>query len=166
MNGFFLRHEIAKTFHDIKIYPGPGDGHCLIYSWEFALMDSEKAQFEPSYDVLLNQINMEFRRNINDYTSFLVSRSPYEEVQKYLNEKSYSHEIGDIILNILVNVNSTSVYIYVGGKGNEYIQSNLIAPRSRAINGEFYLLKRGEHYEPIVNRNIERKGIVKNEGLS
>ena len=62
-------------------------------------MDCEKAQFEPSFDVLRNLISMEFQGNINEYASFLASRSPYEEVQKYLNEKSYSHEIGDIIIN-------------------------------------------------------------------
>ena len=73
----------------------------MSYSWEIALMDYEKVQFEPSFDVLRNLINMEFQRNINKYARFLVSRSPYEEVQKYLNEKSYSHEIGDIIINPL-----------------------------------------------------------------
>ena len=151
--------------HETKIYPVPGDGHCLIYSWEIALMDSEKAQFEPSYDVLRSLINMEFQRSINKCTSFLVSRSSYEEVQKYLNEKIYSFEIGDIIINILANVTLTSAYVYVGGEGNEYIQSNLVAPRSRAINGEIHLFKRGKHYEPVVNRNSERKGIVKNKGL-
>ena len=84
-------------------------------------MDSEKAQFEPSYDVLRNRTSMEFWRNINEYTSCLVSISPYKEVQKYLNEKNYSQEIDDIIINILANVTSTSSYIYVGRKGIEYI---------------------------------------------
>ena len=77
-----------------------------------------------------------------------------------MNEKNYSQEIDDIIINILANVTSTSSYIYVGRKGIEYIQSNFVAPRSHAINGEIHLFKRGEHYEPIVNRNFERKGIV------
>ena len=45
---FFLRFEIAKTFHETKIYLVHGDRNCLIYSWEIALMDSGKAQFEPS----------------------------------------------------------------------------------------------------------------------
>ena len=31
---FFLWFEITKTFHDTKIHLVPGDGHCLIYSWE------------------------------------------------------------------------------------------------------------------------------------
>ena len=128
--------------------------------------ESEKAQFEPPYDVSHSLIIMEFHRNINEYTSFLVSRSPYKEVQKHLNDKIYSHEICDIIINILANVTSTSAYIYVGGVGNEHIQSNFVAPRSRAINGEIHLFKRDEHYEPIVNRNFERKGILKNKGLS
>ena len=64
-------------------------------------MDCEKVQFEPSSDILRNQINIEFQRNINEYVSFLVGRSLYEDLQKYLNEKSYSHEIGDIIINPL-----------------------------------------------------------------
>ena len=98
---YFLRLEIAKTFHETKIYPVPGDVHCLIYSWEIALMDREKAQLEPSFDVLSNLINMEFQRNTNEFTGLLVSRGPYKEVQKCFNEKSYSHEIGDIIINPL-----------------------------------------------------------------
>ena len=82
-----------------------------------------------------------------------------------MNEKIYSFEIGDIIINILANVTLTSANVYVGGEGNEYIQSNLVAPRSRAINGEIHLFKRGKHYEPVVNRNFERKGTAKNKGL-
>ena len=64
-------------------------------------MDCEKAQFELCFHPLRNSINMEFQRNKNEYTSFLVSRSSNEEVQKYLKEKSYSREIGDIIINQL-----------------------------------------------------------------
>ena len=124
LNAFFLRLEIAKTFHETKMVPG--DGHCLIDSWEIAFMDSEKAQFEPSYDVLRNLINMEFQRNINEYTSFLVSRRPCEKVQKYLNEKSYSHEIVDMIINILAKVTSTSAYIYVGGEKMNIFSQNLL----------------------------------------
>ena len=81
-------------------------------------MDSEKAQFEPSYDALRNLINMEFQRNINEYTSFLVSRSPYEEVEKYLNERTYSHEIGDIIINILANVTIAHISMKVAKEMN------------------------------------------------
>ena len=51
---------------------------------------------------------------------------------------------------MLSNVSSTSAYIYVDDEGNE--QSNFVAPRSRAINGEIHLFKRGEHYEVIVYR--------------
>ena len=59
---------------------------------------------------------------------------------------------------------STSAYIYVGGKGKEYIQTNFAAPRSRAINGEIHLFKRCEYYELIVNRNFNH--MVKNKRLS
>ena len=124
-------------------------------------MDSEKAQFEPSYDILRNLINMEFQRNINEYTSFLVSRSPYEEVKKYLNEKSYSHRIGDIIINILANVTSTSAYICVGAEGNEYIKSNFVAPRPRAINVEIHLFKRGELMSRLLIEILKAKVLLK-----
>ena len=63
------------------------------------MVDCEKAQFEPSFDILRNLINMEFQSIINEYANFLASRSPYEEIQKYFNENSYSHEIDDIIIN-------------------------------------------------------------------
>ena len=98
-------------------------------------MDFEKVQFESSYNVLRNLINMAFQRNINEYTSFLASRSPYEEI-KYLNKKSYSPEISVININILANVTPTSACIYAGGEVNEYIQSNFVEPRSLAVNGE------------------------------
>ena len=70
---YFLRLEIMKTFHETKIHPVPGDGHCLIHSWEITLMDSEKAHFKPPFDVLHNLIIMEFQRNINEYTNFLAA---------------------------------------------------------------------------------------------
>ena len=161
MNIFFLRCKTAETIPETRIYPVPGDGHCLIYSWEIAMVDSEKAQFKPSYNDLRYRIHQEFQSNMHEYISFLTSRSPHEELRKYLNEKCYSHEIGDIIINILANVTSTRAYIYVGGEGDGYIPSTIVEPQSCAVNGEIRLFKRGEHYDPIVNRNFERKGMVK-----
>ena len=158
---FFLRCKTAETVPETRIYPVPGDGHCLIYSWGIAMVDSEKAQFKPSYNYLRYLINEEYQSNMHEYSSFLTSRSPHEELLKYLKEKCYSQEIGDIVINILANVTSTSAYIYVGGEGDGYIQSNFVEPRSFAVNGEIRLFKRGEHYDPIVNRNFERKGMVK-----
>ena len=161
MNIFFLRCKTAETIPETRIYPVPGDGHCLIYSWEIAMVDSEKAQFKPSYNDLRYRIHQEFQSNMHEYISFLTSRSPHEELRKYLNEKCYSHEIGDIIINILANVTSTRAYIYVGGEGDGYIPSTSVEPRSCAVNGESRLFKRNEHYDPVVNRNFERKGMVK-----
>ena len=73
------------------------------------------------------------------------------------DENIYSHEIVDSIINTLANVTSTSAYIYEVAEGNEYIQSNFVAPWSRAINGEIHQFKRGEHYKPIVNQYFEKK---------
>ena len=112
-------------------------------------MDSEKAQVRPSYNDLRYLINEEFQSNMHEYISFLTSRSLCEEL------------LSDIIINILANVTSTNAYIYVGEEGYGYIQSNFVEPRSCAVNGQIRLFKRGEHYEPIVNRNFERKVMVK-----
>ena len=85
----------------------------------------------------------------------------YEEVQKYLNEKSYSHGIGDIIINILANVTLTSAYICVGAKGNYYIKSNIVAPRPRAINVEIHLFKRGELRSRLLIEILKAKVLLK-----
>ena len=74
--------------------------------------------------------------------------------------------MGNIIINKLANITSTSAHIYVAGKENEYVQSKFLVPQSRAINKTIHLFKKGQYYEPIVNWNFERKGIVKNKGLS
>ena len=93
---------------------------------------------------------MEFNKNLEKYCEFLVTENVNAAVAKYLNEKSYSQEIGDIIINALSNATSTAAFTYTKSKSNEFLQTNIIEPRTEAINGEIYLLKTAEHYEPIV----------------
>ena len=133
-----------------KVYSVSGDGHCLLYSWEVALVSSDKTKFKPSYDVLHNLIYMEFQNNKDKYSEFLVSDDIDKEIKKYLREKTHSSEIGDIIVNILANSTSTETHIYTRNKENEFLQTNFIEPRGPAVNGDVHLLKSGEHYEPIV----------------
>ena len=93
---------------------------------------------------------MEVKRNEDKYSSFLVSTNIDKDAKKYLQEKKYSSETGDIIINVLANSTSTEAYIYKRNQSNEYNQTNFIEPRQPAINGDVHLLGTGEHYQPIV----------------
>ena len=70
-----------------KVYSVSGDGHCLLYSWEVALVESNKTKFKPSYEVSRNLIYMEFQNNKDKYSEFLVSDNIDKEIKKYLHEK-------------------------------------------------------------------------------
>ena len=74
--GFFLRFEITKTFHDTKIYLVPGDGHCLIYSWKLLSWILRKCSWAMLCFMQSNQYGIP--EDHNEYTSFLISRSPYK----------------------------------------------------------------------------------------
>ena len=146
----FFSSNISKFLQSTKVYDALGDGHCLVYSWEVALRGSNTTDFKPSYEALLCLIDMEVKRNEDKYSSFLVSTNIDKDAKKYLQEKKYSSEIGDIIINVLANSTSTEAYIYKRNQSNEYNQTNFIEPRQPAINGNVHLLGTGEHYQPIV----------------
>ena len=73
-------------------------------------------------------------------------------------KKSYSREIGDIIINVLSNATSTAAFIYLKSKSNKFLQTDFTEPETEAINGEIHLLKTVEHYEPIVPRTFTELG--------
>ena len=100
---------------------------------------------------------MEIKRNKDKYSSFLVSTNIDKDVKKYLLEKKYSSEIGDIIINVLANSTFTEAYIYKRNQSNEYIQTNFIEPREPAINGDIHLLRTGEHYHLLYQTVLSSK---------
>ena len=93
---------------------------------------------------------MEVKRNEDKYSRFLVSTNIDKDVEKYLLEKKYSSEIGDIIINVLGNSTFTEAYIYKRNQSNEYIQTNFIETWQPAMDGYIHLLRTGKHYQPIV----------------
>ena len=60
---------------------------------------------------------MEVKRNEDKYSSFFVSTNIGKDVKKYLLEKKYSSEIGDII-DVFANSNSTEAYTYKSNQSN------------------------------------------------
>ena len=153
----YFSSNISKFLESSKVYDVLRDGHCLVYSWEVALRASNATNFKASYEALLCLIDMEVKRNEDEYSSFLVSTNIDKDVKKYLLEKKYSSEIGDIII-VLANSTSTGAYIYKRNQLNEYIQTNFIEPRQPAINGDIHLLRTGEYYQPIVPGNFIFQG--------
>ena len=119
----FFRLEISQILENSKVVSVRGDGHCLIYAWEIALRASANSQFKPSYDILRSLIHMEFNKNLEKYCEFLVTENVNAAVAKYLNEKSYSQEIGDIIINALWNATSTAAFICTKSESNEFLQT-------------------------------------------
>ena len=154
----FFRLEISQILENSKVVSVRGDGHCLIYAWEIALRASASSHFKLSYDILRSLIHMEFNKNLKKYCEFLVTENVNAAVAKYLNEKIYSQEIGDIIINVLSNATSTAAFIYSKSKSNEFLQTNFIEPQIEAINGEIHLVNTAENYEPIVARIFSELG--------
>ena len=69
----------------------------------------------------------------------------------YLENKSYSRDIADNVINVLSNVTAVSVIIYRHRSNESFVQENYISPSSSTnVNGPIHLLKTREHYEFIV----------------
>ena len=109
--------SISKFLQSSKVYDVLGDKHCLVYSWEVTLRASNTTNFKPWYEALFCLIDMEVKRNEDKYSSFFVSTNIGKDVKKYLLEKKYSSEIGDII-DVFANSNSTEAYTYKSNQSN------------------------------------------------
>ena len=161
---FHCRLQISNSFDNIEIVSVPGDGHCLIHAWEIGLKNSSSSKHKLTYEFLCQLIEFELLSHYQDYSNFMYDSSDFhQQVQMYVKEKHYSNQIGDIVINALATVTSTSVFIYEREESGHLIQKHYQKPmRGAAVNGYIRLLKTGEHYEPIVNKEtmVSGKGIL------
>ena len=75
-----------------------------------------------------------------------------DELEKYLQDKSYSRQIGDMIFHALANATSTAVWIYEKENDGSYIQAAFISPRNNLYeNGVIHILHDRHYYEPLVD---------------
>ena len=69
------------------VIPVPGDGHCILYSWEIAMSASLVSKIKPSYLALLDMTRMEFMTNRDNYTAYFYDGADITtEVEKFIKE--------------------------------------------------------------------------------
>lgn len=106
---------------------------------------------KPDYKQLCKLIYQEFTKNINWYMNFVCDATDIgTEVQKYLQDKNYACEVGDLALYALANVTETSAMIFTEDGERKPVLSSYIEPSSGQSNDLIKLLKSGQHYDVIV----------------
>ena len=96
-------------------------------------------------------IYQEFTENINHYRSFVQDTTDIEkEVQKYLQDKDYASNVGDMVLNALANATETSATLFTKDGERTLVQSSYVEPYSGQSENLINLLKSGQHYDVIV----------------
>ena len=120
---------------------------------------SSTSKVKPSYYGILDLLTIEFMTNQEKYKDYFYDGADIEsETKKFLKDKSYSRQIGDMIINALANVTLTAAVIWVKESDGSFIQTNYITPDRESLNGIVHVLKMGQHYEPIVD--IDCAGIM------
>ena len=113
---------------------------------------SSVSKIKPSYLALLDMTRMEFMTNRDNYTEYFYDGADITtEVEKFIKEKSYCRQIGDMMCNALANATLVSAIIWVKEDDGSLIQSAFVTPtRGLSLNGVIHILKDGQHFEPIV----------------
>lgn len=149
----YFNHR-PRGFHAIinyEVIKAPSDGHCMIHAWRIALENSREIRNKPTYTQLCESVRDEFMKNINHYSKFVPDTTNFtEEVLKYLEDKNYASDIGDLVLPALANVTKTFAMIYTEEEVGKTVQSSSIEPINGQSKGRINLLKRGQHYDAIV----------------
>ena len=136
----------------------PGDGHCILYAVSLSLrscgicLDDENA--------VASRMVAEINDNLAFYGQFTDSLIP--DVLKYINEKSYTSETADLIINILSNAYGVgTTVIRMGQNGNcSLVQQNprYASPHPRRI----FLYRTGEgnatHYDAVTDMGAQLDG--------
>ena len=124
----------------------------MLHAWSKALENSREIQNKPNYIQLRSLIHDEFTENLDSYINFISNTTNIaEELHKYLEDRNYASDLGDLVLQALANATEISAMIYVveDGKGSP-VQSSIVRPINGQSKGLINLLKRGQHYDVIV----------------
>lgn len=74
-----------------------------------------------------------------------------KEIAKYIKDKIYSHQVGDMVINALSNATNVAVYINKKEDNGDIFQLAYLSPNTpNLVANEIHLLKSGEHYEPMI----------------
>ena len=143
-----------------KVIKAPADGHCMIHAWNMALERSQGTN-QPDYKHLCNLISQEFKKNINWYRKFVSDTTDIaKELQKYLQDKHYASDVGDLVLYALANSTETSAMIFKEDGERKAVLCSSVEPSSGQSNNLIKLLKSGQHYDVIVFENSGKKSNI------
>ena len=114
-----------------------GDGHCPLHAVRESLQS--EGILDITHDARCAILWQEFQDHKDYSTEYLQATSDVgTDITKYIKEKSYNNESGDIIVPTLCNALEISAIIYVHKDG----QTNIIAhgqSRKRNFRGDIYL---------------------------
>ena len=123
----------------------------MLHAWNIALEYSREIQNKKNYNQLCSLIRHEFTGNSDRYKNFISNTTSIaEEVHKYLQDRNYASELGDLVLQALANATEISAMIYVEDGEGSLVQFSTVKPINGQSKGLINLLKKGQHYDVIV----------------
>ena len=121
----------------------------MLHAWDIALEYSKEIQNKKNYNQLCSLLRHEFTENSeNNFISNTTNIA--EEVHKYLQDRNYASELGDLVLQALANATEISAMIYEEDGEGIPVQSSIVKPINGQSKGLIKLLKKGQHYDVIV----------------
>ncbi|KAK4322084.1 hypothetical protein Pmani_007137 [Petrolisthes manimaculis] len=146
------------------VLPTAADGHCLLYSvvsgWNNQHMSRQASEYCTSlgnsihvltYDLLWDIVRQETRENSSSYKPFFTE-SYSRQVHKYLIEKNYRNEFGDLVLSVICNALNIKLLILKKDSTRYSFSYVVVAPfeaRPQDDLPTLVLLKSGEHYNGV-----------------
>ena len=140
----------------------PGGGFCLIESIRVAL----KEDFNINYtnEEIADRILDEICERCNFYKQFHTDsvRELVLETHQYLKERTYTHDVVDVVTVAVINALKFNLNIYQrNGNSVQYVQKPCLFPSDRYIflkydrqGGAFHAF---DHYAAVVNKKIRNK---------
>ncbi|KAK4322095.1 hypothetical protein Pmani_007148 [Petrolisthes manimaculis] len=146
------------------VLPTAADGHCLLYSvvsgWNNQHMSRQASEYCTSlgnsihvltYDLLWDIVRQETRENSSSYKPFFTE-SYSRQVHKYLIEKNYRNEFGDLVPSVICNALNIKLLILKKDSTRYSFSYVVVAPfeaRPQDDLPTLVLLKSGEHYNGV-----------------
>ena len=123
----------------------------MLHAWDIALEYSKEIQNKKNYNQLCSLLRHELTENSDRYKNFISNTMNIaEEVHKYLQDRNYASELGDLVLQALANATEISAMIYEEDGEGSPVQSSIVKPINGQSKGLINLLKKGQHYDVIV----------------
>lgn len=146
--------EASHLSHDncLQIMRTAGDGHCLLYAIIISCTVQLPKENPPSIHMLKCVIFMESLENRDIYMEYLHNVDTYADfalcVSRYLLQKHYNNNFGDLIPVMIANALSLSLQIKDIGNNNE-VNHFVIPPRTGQNSHSVIIRRANEHFSGV-----------------